>query len=403
MKLPLLMPKFSATMEEGTVVAWIRSSGERVASGDPLLEIETDKATVAIEAPATGTLGVPQVSAGEIAIVGALLVEIETDGPTAGESNAQSTGQISAEPPEQTGAAEQKSNIRVEIPESAHARSDARPAASPAARRLAQQEELELSEIRGTGPEGRIVAADVEAAVQRRRQARPSNPTESIENSNLSDSIRMRRSIAAVVTASHQDIPVFALSRWIDLEAALTQIAEHGGSCRLSDYFLCATVRALAEVRELRTVWNLVQDRPEEIPEANIGLVVATNNGLLIPTIAISAASPLQECSIKRDAAVRAAREGRLGAGQSGRASVALSLMTREAADEFNGIISPNQSGLVAVGRIRESAMVREGQIAIRRGCTTTLSVDHRVVDGRGAARFLGALALAIEEPSFSR
>ena len=384
-------------MDEGRVVGWYRKAGEHVVAGEPLLDIETDKTTISVEAPITGRLSELQVAVGETAAVGTLLVEILSEESGTEGARAEIDTKV---------ASDTAANVRPALPgASAPATEDERHGerrlSSPAARRLARAAHVNLAHIRGTGPGGRIVAADIESAVTRSAEQTSSTPDATARHSASEASLRVRKMIAAEVTASHQEIPSFSMSRWIDLEPVMAHMESVRHRYRLSDYFLCATAYALTQVAELRMVWSKERNQPEELRDLSFGLVVSTDHGVVIPIIKGFSGIGLADCSRKREAAVQAARQGRLDASLMGSAAVSVSLLTREDADEFNAIIRPGQSAIVAAGRLRETPVARAGKIEVRRGCTVTLTLDHRVVDGRVGANFLGTLTRAMEETSF--
>jgi pyruvate dehydrogenase E2 component (dihydrolipoamide acetyltransferase) len=371
----LTMPKLSATMEEGTVVAWHKSKGERVSAGEIILEIETDKTTLTIEAPIAGYLGKPHVAAGETALVGARLVSIlAEDEDESIDSNA-APGAADSQPKVVAGEAAHSA------PSSSATHSPAVRAhrfASPLARRLAREKGVDLNSMRGSGPGGRIVRADINAAT---REPRP----------------MLRRQNARQVETSRREIPAFTLTRWIDMQAVLSQVARGGRQRNATDFLLYALARAVNEVSEFRCVWNARDMLAEDLRATNIGLVVSTERGLMIPVLSNIGELTVDEIANRRWTAVEAARQGKLAQTPAGPASISLSSLIREEADEFEAIISPHQTAILAVGRIMERVVAHRGSIAARRGCVAKLSADHRVIDGRTGAKFIGSVARVLE------
>ena len=366
----ITLPKLSATMVEATVVAWPRAAGGRVAAGDVILEVETDKATVTIEAPAAGVLGIPKLAVGGVAQVGQPLVYI--------------LGENEREPA--TDAQEPPPSVR-RAPSDAPASAEPTPVsgrirASPLARRLARERGVDLHQLQGSGPSGRIVREDLQVGA--------SAPAD--------HQLRSRRQIAARVSASRRDIPAFAASRWIDLEAVVAEMARYERQRTATDYFLLAIARAIDEVGAFRRVWDASTMRPRDLLKTNIGLVVDSDAGVLIPTLADVGRLELSELAERRKAAVAAARSGRLSETLLAPASVSLSSLIREDADEFEAIISPDQTAIVAVGRLMERVVAYRGEVAIRRGCMVRLAADHRHIDGRAAARFIGVIARVLQQ-----
>ena len=374
----LTMPKLSATMAEATVVKWYKAAGERVLAGETLLEIETDKATLTIEAPGDGILGAPAIAAGEVAPVGAALVTILDDG--AGR-------ELGTTPQHAIGATGRERQAALDI---ARASSDLgsgtapgpRVPASPRARRIARERGIDLGSLTGSGPGGRIVRADLD------KSATPARDR----------AVKSSQQTAQMVAASHREIPAFTLSRWIDIEAVLLDLTRFDRQRTETDYLLYAITNAVAEVPEFRTVWNGERGHAEDLGSTNIGIVVSTDHGLMIPVLADVGGVGLEQLAARRRVAVASARAGRLNQSLMSAASISLSSLTREAADEFEAIISPGQTAIVAVGRIAPAVVSRRGEIAVRRGCRVCVAADHRVVDGRTGARFIGAIARALEE-----
>jgi len=393
----LTMPKLSATMAEATVVKWYKAAGERVLAGETLLEIETDKATLTIEAPGDGILGAPAIAAGEVAPVGAALVTILDDG--AGR-------ELGTTPQHGAGATGRARQAALDIARASSALGSGtapgpRVPASPLARRIARERGIDLGSLTGSGPGGCIVRADLD------KSATPARP----ELTGPADQIRLRsaapswdralkssQQTAQMVAASHREIPAFTLSRWIDIEAVLLDLSRFDRQRTETDYLLYAITNAVAEVPEFRTVWNGERGHAEDLGSTNIGIVVSTDHGLMIPVLADVGGVGLEQLAARRRVAVASARAGRLNQSLMSAASISLSSLTREAADEFEAIISPGQTAVVAVGRIAPAVVSRRGEIAVRRGCRVCVAADHRVVDGRAGARFIGAIARVLED-----
>jgi len=201
-----------------------------------------------------------------------------------------------------------------------------------------------------------------------------------------------------MVAASRREIPAFTLSRWIDMEGVLLDLTRFDQQRTETDYLLYAIASAVAEVPEFRTVWNPERRMSEDLGSTNIGIVVSTDHGLMIPVLADVGGLGLEQLAGRRKAAVAAARAGRLNQSFASAASISLSSLARESADEFEAIIIPGQTAIVAVGRLAPGVVARSGHVAIRRGCRVCVAADHRVVDGRTGARFIGAMAKVLEE-----
>ncbi len=254
--------------------------------------------------------------------------------------------------------------------------------ASPRARRLARVAGIDLSTVKGTGPSGRIVAADTVETANGQQGTRD---------------IAARRRAAAELSRSQIEIPAFAAARWIDMEQVLSGVAAAGNRRTATDGFLFAIATAMAQIPEFRQVWNPADQISEELETINVGIVVSTPRGLVIPVLKGLDGVSIDEITIRRRAAVSDARAGRLSQACVGRTSVSLSSLLRDDADEFEAIISPGQTAMVAVGRVAPKVVAVGGEIVIRQGCTVTVTADHRVVDGVGCARFIGMLARTLE------
>jgi pyruvate dehydrogenase E2 component (dihydrolipoamide acetyltransferase) len=383
------MPKFSATMEDAAIVMWCKAAGDRVLAGEALLEIETDKSTLTIESPVAGRLGTPAVVAGERAAVGATLVAILAEDDI-------ETPNVAPGPPENQLANPPISNQEPAQGRARPVRDDNRVRASPLARRLARDRGIELAAVKGSGPSGRILASDARAQ-QTPLAATP--PARAL----ATDLLAARRRIASEVSASQREIPAFVVTRWIDMEATVAGLGAAQARRTETDCFLFAIAAALIEVEEFRCVWNASAEAPEALDDANVGLVVSTERGLVIPILKSLAAASIEAISERRREAVAASREGRLHQRLVGRASVSLSSLIHGEADSFEAIISPGQTAMVAVGRITDTVVAQRGGILIRRGCMVSVSADHRVIDGGVSARFIGVIARVIEAGHFDQ
>lgn len=383
----LLVPKLSATMETATVLRWLKQAGERVRMGEPIVELETDKAALEVEAPGDGTLAVVAAE-GAVLPIGALLATIAADGAA--------------------------------VP------APARVPASPLARRLARTYGVDLARITGSGPHGRRrkrdvlgaalptparapvrVAAPAPAVPTPAPAASAPPPVRPVACDTVEPLSPMRRRIAEAVALSRRTIPAFALDRWVETRAialarqTLGPEIEQASGIRLTltDFLVQALADTLAALPRLLGRFAEADGGPVRVtPESiDIGLVVATEDGMTIPRLRDLRGQSLGAIAAQRQAAVQRARAGRLLAADAGPASITLSNLGRGGADRFEAIIEPGQSSIVAAGREQERVIARGGAIVITRGLTLTVSVDHRLIDGRAGAAFLGRLAERIE------
>ena len=275
----------------------------------------------------------------------------------------------------------------------------------PLARRIARDRGISLGQLRGSGPAGRILRRDVEGAAAApqppARDAVPASPGARPAAPGQAAS-RMRQAIAAQVSHSRTTIPAFAIDRWVDLglaEDTRAAFNARGGPAprlTLTDMLLQALADVLPAHPMLLSRWQ-AGDPPQIVtaPDVAIGLAVALDDGLMIPVLDGLGGLGLDDIAQRRAAAVARARSGR--AGEDAAATLTLSNIGAAGADRFEAIINPGEAAILAVGRLREAVVATRGAIRVARGATLTLSVDHRLIDGRTGAAFLAALAQRLE------
>ena len=401
----LRMPAYGISDAGGTVIRWLKKIGDAVQEGESLVLVETEKAAVELDSPATGILREIYVQEGHVAV--AQLLAVIEDETAAGETPiprltpAESTGMPSAtEPAPETPVAPRRRTRPAGLSAEPNVR------AAPAARRLARKHGIDLGRIRGTGPRGRIVRADVERQIggrsgdfqsptPRRRVAQqetgrlkvaPSGVTEREELSQI------RRVVAQRMTES-ATIPQFHLTVDVDASALLkAQRDRRQAGRRVS--ITAFLVRVLAELLERNRRFNASwkEDHIEIHRLVNINVAVATDRGLLVPVLRDCASRTIDEIDEQLRGLVNRAREGRTRPEEFAGGTFTLSNLGMYGIREFNGLINPPQSALLAVGEIRERPYVDQGTVGIRPEMSLTLTADHRVVDGAEAAQFLDAL-----------
>jgi pyruvate dehydrogenase E2 component (dihydrolipoamide acetyltransferase) len=406
-----LVPKLSATMEEATVLRWLKQAGDRVRMGEPLVELETDKAAIEVEAPADATLETILVPEGGKAPIGAALARLAQSGVAAAQPAAVPSG--AAPKKASTSPTATAPVMSAAPPPQAHSAPAGRLAASPLARRLAGESSIDLSTLVGSGPGGRIRKRDVLAAAQQRKPAaaptgaaRPAVSATGVDGESEALS-PMRLGIAEAVSTRQRTIPSFALDRWVEtaaLENARQTLGpqielQTGIGVTLTDLLLQALADTLGHQPAMLDRWVEGDGAPRRAKPASIdiGLVVSVEGGMMIPVLRDLAGKSLGEIARLRLDAVQRVRAGRLLAADSGPASITLSNLGRSGVDRFEAIINPGQSSILAVGREQERVIVRGGAPAVARGFNLTLSVDHRLIDGVRGAAFVGALADRIE------
>ncbi len=390
----VIMPKMGDAMTEGKVVAWKKREGERVQRGEVLAEIETDKVNVEIEAEAEGTLHLV-VPEGQVVPVGAVIAYI--NGPPVSAEAPEPVAPTPAPPPPTPTEAPLGPADRVK--------------ASPLARKLATEYGVDLRQVKGTGPGGRVVERDVLAWVEKQAQ-QPAVPTAPLaekappaetdfEDIPLS---RMRQAIAAVVVQSKQQIPHFYVTteadmgRALDLRSQLQLALGEEERLSVNDLVLKATALALRRYPNLNS--QVLDDgRIRRFRRVHLGIMVATPDGLLVPVLRDADRLPLRDLAREARRLVEGARAKHLRQEDLGGATFSVSNLGMYDVTQFVAIIQPPQAGILAVGRAQERPVVREGKVVVRPVLQLTLSADHRVTDGAGAAEFLGEVKRLLENP----
>jgi pyruvate dehydrogenase E2 component (dihydrolipoamide acetyltransferase) len=382
-------------MDEGTFVGWLKQDGELVRAGEPLFTLEGDKAAQEVEATESGILRIPPAApkAGDTVSVGALLgyllAENEKLAPPEGLSQPVVAG---AEPaPSRPAEEDLVPTAAVRAPGQAEAGPPtATVAISPRARRRATELGLDYRRLKGSGPAGRITEADVVAAAQEARG--PGLST-------------MRRTIAQRTAGSYAKAPHFYLRTELDA-TALLELREHllpeveraaGVRLTLTDLLLRAQAVALRDCPSANAIWQ--DDQVVRCSGGDVGLVVGLEGGLLIPIVRGADAGSLAALAKQRAELVEAARAGRLTAEAMQGGATSLSNLGNTCVDEFAAVIAPPQSSMLAVGRAAPRPFVVNGQLALATTLKLCLSVDHRVMDGALAAKFLGRIVELIEHP----
>jgi pyruvate dehydrogenase E2 component (dihydrolipoamide acetyltransferase) len=382
------IPKIGLVMDAVKVVRWLKNVGDTVTLGEPLVEVETEKSMVEIEATASGRLAQILVQVDQEATVGDRIAWIESDQPqAAGAPATPPTGEAKDSPAPVAAAPT--------APASFEARAGERVRSSPVARKLAAERGLDLGAIAGSGPGGRIQLEDVKRA--------PLLPS-----SALLPLSPMRRALARAMTRSNASIPQFTVERSVDwsvLQALRTEFStrQTQGSPRLSvnDFLLQAVARTLIELPALNATFSGDPESPHAgvMPAsgAHIGLVLAVDNGLLVPVLHDVEQLGLIQIARRRLDCVERGLKGRLKREETGGATFSISNLGARGPDRFTAIINPPQSAILAVGRQRDCVVARSADIVVRPLSALTLTVDHRIADGRLASDFLARLVQILE------
>lgn len=397
-KILVELPRVGLVMETARVLRWLKEPGDVIAAGDPLVEVETEKTVVQIEASVDGRLIEILVPAEQEVEVGKPIAWVDDGLPESAQAVPDAAASVdspripASRPPAGKPAAPAPS---------AKAATD-RIVASPAARALAGQRGIDLAGLAGSGPAGRITLADVEAvgaAPAARHNAIPANALP------LSP---MRRAVARSVALSNATIPQFVVSLevdWSGVQAACARhyAQRHPDDLRISvnDFLLHATARALLEFPALNATFVGNPESPEAhiLPAAgtHIGLIVAIADGMVAPVFHNIERMPLPELAVERAARIARAHAGRLRRDEADGATFSISNLGARGPDWFTGMLNPPESGILSVGRTREVATVRAGEVVVRPMSRLVLTVDHRLVDGKQAAEFLARLVRILE------
>jgi pyruvate dehydrogenase E2 component (dihydrolipoamide acetyltransferase) len=398
MAFSVVMPALEMAQETGKLIAWRKQEGDRVTKGEPLLEIETDKAVVEVEAPADGILAGITASAGADIPVGQTIAWIVAPGekppatePAASAPGARAVSQTKSEP---AGA------IMV-APPAVAAATNAK--ISPKARRLAKELGVEVSRLRGSGPGGEILASDVQAAA-----AAPASSLASPEKeaSGFEVPTSIGRLMAERTTQSWTTVPHFFVSREIEATALnefrnrIVREIEKASSVRIThtDLLVALSSRVLHKHPRLNASWSAQGIRLHA--RVNMGVAIAVNDGVVAAVIPNAHTADLAEIATRRRDIAERARAGKLRPPDIADATFTISNLGMYHVDAFNAIITPPQAAILAVGAIADRVVAVDGKPAVRPMMTLTLSCDHRVADGARAAMFLDDLAMAIQAPA---
>ncbi len=378
----VVMPALEMAQETGKIVSWLKKEGDAIAKGEPLLEVETDKAVVEVEANADGVLAGVKSQEGDVVPVGVTIAWIVAPGeqpPAESPTAAPAARKITEQP---APAASKTASAQAEAPAAA----EGAPRISPKARRLAKERGVDITRIKGTGPDGTISSEDVLAAAEAPAATAPAA---------LSSIARL---MAERTTQSWTQAPHFFLARDIDA-GALLQAKERPGTAKatVTDLLVALTARVLKKHPKMNASWagNGIQLNPN----VNISVAMAVTDGVVGAVIPNADSAALPDIARQRKELTERARSGRLKPGDVAGGTFTITNLGMYNIDAFNAIIAPPQAAILAVGRISDRVVAVNGQPAVRPMMTLTLSSDHRVVDGAQAAMFLNDLADAILHP----
>jgi pyruvate dehydrogenase E2 component (dihydrolipoamide acetyltransferase) len=402
-------------MEAGTIVRWLKSEGEQVEKGEPLYELDTDKVTQEVEADASGVLLKIAVSEGEVP-VGQTIAVIGEEGeqvsapeaepePKADEAPQEEGSRAPARDEERERGKQASSNgadqgAAVEAPEPA--RADGRVKASPLARRIARERGIDLASLRGTGPEGRIVAEDVERAATAPAVTAVAERTGDVERVPLTS---LRKTIARRMTDAWQ-APAFQISmsadmtRAVELRTRLVERARDGVRPSYNDILIKVCASALMRHRDVNA--RFAEDAIELLPSADIGIAVAVPNGLIVPVLRAAEVKSIEQIAAESRELVTRTREGKLRQEDLEGGSFTISNLGMFGVEQFVAVLNPPQAAILAVGALEDKVVVRDGELEVRPLMMLTLTCDHRSLDGATASEFLRTVKDFLEEPGLA-
>jgi pyruvate dehydrogenase E2 component (dihydrolipoamide acetyltransferase) len=428
----VIMPALGMAQETGTLIQWLKSAGDSVTKGEPLMEIETDKATVEIEAPASGILSNVTAQAGDVIPVGQrialILAQGESDSnpslPTTPQPSSSSRSEstitpVTATPVAARLVAEHNLDITKIKPSGGQIRKEdvlayldiqnkpnatPRILASPKARRLAQERGVDLKSITGSGPDGAVLANDILSLRAAKSQNSSGERSASAVEAHDVETIAVSRVWRVMVDRLSQawtTIPHFYLMREVNASrlVAWREKVKNNSPEKITytDLLVRLTAVALRKYPRLNASWqneNIILN-----PEINVGLAVAVEDGLLVPVIHQADEMNLSQLAARRTEIVARAKAGKPSLDDLSGGTFTISNLGMYGVDVFNAIVNPPQAAILAVSRIADRVVPVNGQPAIQPMMTLSLSCDHRVVDGARGAEFLQALADLIEEP----
>ena len=392
----VVMEALSPTMEEGQVTKWLKGEGDKVASGDTLAEVETDKAIMELVARGNGVLRKIVVPEGKTVDVGSLVAVIGAADEDIASLVAATTPPPDAAPSIGDTATDATASSSVAASPSSSGDGD-RVKVSPVAKRIASDRGIDLSSVRGSGPGGRVIKRDVEGA--------PAAPVVAPVGSGGFEDVpltQIRKTIARRLGESIGPVPHFFLTTEIDMERAAEartdlNALDDGPRISYNDIVLKVVAAALTQHRACNAWWQ--DDHIRYFNDVHLGVAVAVEDGLITPIVRNAHLKTLRQIAAEiRDLAGRA-REKRLRPEQYTGGTFTVSNLGMFDIDQFTGVINPPEAGLLAVGSMVEKPVAEDGQVVVRKRMRVTMSCDHRVIDGATGAEFLQTVRRMLENP----
>jgi len=396
MVVEIIMPKLGQTMGEGRIVEWLKKEGDRVEKGEPILVIETDKATLEVEARGSGILRKILAREGEVVPVTKIIGYIAEEGEPLPEETASETATPAPTPSTPKSAA-----TSMEKPEAA-----VRIKASPLAKKIAKEKGVDLTQVTGTGPGGRITKEDVLRYLASKPVVAPAHPpTKPAEEFKVIPITSMRKAIARKMAYSKTNIPHFYISTEVDMTEAVkmrrslipTIEAMTGVRLSITHMLIRAVAMALKEFPQINAVYD--EDNIKLLRDINIGIAVGLEDGLIVPVLKSADKMDLIQIASEASRLINSAREKKLREDEFVGGTFTISNLGALDVDSFIAIINPPETAILAVGKIKDKPVAVENRIEIRKMMTMTLSADHRVIDGVLAAKFLQRIKAILEAP----
>lgn len=429
MAVEVTMPQMGADMTEGTVVKWLKNLGDHVERGEIIAEIETDKATVELEAFESGDLIKIVAGEGDVVPVGELIALLGEKGEKPAESPAPGSDGKSESKPGRTRVArtpEPKESVEGDTDESTDEddRPKARPAAkdgervriSPVARRIAEDNDVDVTTLKGSGPDGRILRRDVEQALQGRAEEKPSEPAAAAATApkteqppaptakgELQPLTRIRTTIARRMLASKQHQPHYYLTVDVDMDAALAfrktlnEAASETQKVSINDLVVKAC--ALALERHPKFTAQFTEEGLRYAEDIDINIGIALEEGLIAPAILDCGRKSLGRIAEDAKEMIDRAREGKLRSDEYITGCFTITNLGAYGVESLIGIINPPQAAILGVGSVMAQPVVRDGELAVGQVMKIALSADHRVTDGAEGARFIKEIQTLLENP----
>jgi pyruvate dehydrogenase E2 component (dihydrolipoamide acetyltransferase) len=394
------LPRLGQGMESGTIVKWLKSEGEPVEKGEPLYELDTDKVTQEVEAEASGVLLKIAIPEGEVE-VGKTIGFIGEQGEAVAAEEAPAKAEKPKEAPKRE---EEEPQPAAEAqPATSNGSTNGRIKASPLARRIARERGVDLAQIRGTGPDGRIVAEDVERAGEQpvSEASVAAEPSGEVESRPLS---KIRKTIARRLTEAWT-VPAFQLTVNVDMTRAnelVTKQRELNPDVRITITDVLTKLSALALMRHRDMNVQYSDDALLAFPNADVGIAVAAPAGLVVPVVRAAERLTIAQIAQERGDLVGRARDGKLRANDLEGGTFTISNLGMYDIDQFIAVLNPPQASILAVGSTRDQVVPLDGDLHILPIMTMTLTCDHRAVDGATGAEFLKTLKAFLEDPGLA-